>query len=887
MAENKANAADQTNDTESKASTRRQNSVWPLRDIKEPHENDVLYGRGGGTNHHSGNKRYRKMVEDRKLDYVNSKRLDKPLIACEIIREWRAQDPTGRFLKQSETTGLWFDVGDRKAREKTSQALREKAPLIRKQQEQQMKGTGVKLDDKNKGIGGNESDYHPSSEDDIPIPHNRNRVGFSDPPESEMSDPKLIKRSILMRDHSLGREYLKPDESVTIEGFSWDGPSGSGNLEKKKQNPSTSHLTVQFEGPAPEQGNNWNREHAPPSHYPEPNDAIIPAKPLKGREHSLAANPLTNVVTDVPIDPRFIGWDNPNPGHIFPLPLKNIHSHNNSPTAIERTSSGGSSSKFFPETNALYRSWSGGDGMMYPYGHESSFRSTSGQSDDYRRPSPYDPILQPQYSNNVRFPSATMDDNVVFSRSSSIQSEDFRQPTRANSFPPPPMQSGVPYNRPPDYPEPSLEREVSPNFPSGVFDNHENNMPPPSWVAPNQYFNHSPHDTPHSSFTDMPISPQPPGRPQRSTSRMSWEATMSLGRNKRSSSITAQQSQSKKVETACEDGDKPSTATLKPELRKEMSMGTFLNGVFDASNSNLPDTEAPQSGEKSNVKSSQKAPAKDGDTTQSYPESLPVTKKNDETSPSAKNIGINNSTPNETNNSASKDEKKDETVDTHYSKPLVLSDRYSSIGTFVPNDENFLDVPLQDKASQSGQTIVVSDHEEITSVEPTVEPPLSDWLNQSNTKPIAYDSNPLVSKNINDMASAEPSNTENIPDNIDYIASVKRPNPIKRATSNQNEDVFTKRDLKLTKRLLISRDESKSSDADENSLSTDNQFNNLGTDNQLIAQKDDEDIKRLSLSMGSSKLVDSSNKPSLLKGTDRVSTMDIIAADMKSWIDNI
>ena len=24
---------------------------WPLRNIKEPHENDVMFGRGGGTNH--------------------------------------------------------------------------------------------------------------------------------------------------------------------------------------------------------------------------------------------------------------------------------------------------------------------------------------------------------------------------------------------------------------------------------------------------------------------------------------------------------------------------------------------------------------------------------------------------------------------------------------------------------------------------------------------------------------------------------------------------------------------------------------------------------------------------------------------------------------------
>lgn len=108
---------------------------WPVKNIKEPHDNDVMYGRGGGTNHHPGNKKYRKMVEDRKLEYVNSKRLDKPLVALEIIRYWRSQLPPGRFLKLDEKTGLWHDVGDKKAREKTSQALREKAPMIRKLQE--------------------------------------------------------------------------------------------------------------------------------------------------------------------------------------------------------------------------------------------------------------------------------------------------------------------------------------------------------------------------------------------------------------------------------------------------------------------------------------------------------------------------------------------------------------------------------------------------------------------------------------------------------------------------------------------------------------------------------------------------------------------------------
>lgn len=48
-------------------------SNWPTENVKDPCINDVLYGRGGGTNHHEGNKRYRKMVESRKVDYSTPK----------------------------------------------------------------------------------------------------------------------------------------------------------------------------------------------------------------------------------------------------------------------------------------------------------------------------------------------------------------------------------------------------------------------------------------------------------------------------------------------------------------------------------------------------------------------------------------------------------------------------------------------------------------------------------------------------------------------------------------------------------------------------------------------------------------------------------------------
>ena len=37
----------------------------------------------------------------------------------------RRQTPPGRFLAKASATGLWHDVGDGKAREKTSQALQD------------------------------------------------------------------------------------------------------------------------------------------------------------------------------------------------------------------------------------------------------------------------------------------------------------------------------------------------------------------------------------------------------------------------------------------------------------------------------------------------------------------------------------------------------------------------------------------------------------------------------------------------------------------------------------------------------------------------------------------------------------------------------------------
>ena len=90
-----------------------------------------MCGRGGGSNNHPGNESFRELVNEVKVPYVNCPKREKPLIARRIVEAVRNQTPPGRFLSKNVKSGLWKDIGDGKAREKTSQALREGAPIIR------------------------------------------------------------------------------------------------------------------------------------------------------------------------------------------------------------------------------------------------------------------------------------------------------------------------------------------------------------------------------------------------------------------------------------------------------------------------------------------------------------------------------------------------------------------------------------------------------------------------------------------------------------------------------------------------------------------------------------------------------------------------------------
>lgn len=101
--------------------------------VRTPNCNDVLSGRGGRINSHSGNVHFREMVESLKRDYLDprTKKLEKARIAARLVATIRRLDPPGKFLKEDPHTGMWVEIGDERAWKKAGQALRESAPEIR------------------------------------------------------------------------------------------------------------------------------------------------------------------------------------------------------------------------------------------------------------------------------------------------------------------------------------------------------------------------------------------------------------------------------------------------------------------------------------------------------------------------------------------------------------------------------------------------------------------------------------------------------------------------------------------------------------------------------------------------------------------------------------
>jgi hypothetical protein len=89
---------------------------------------DVLCGRGGRSNHHPGNKRYRHVVSEMKMMYRRSEaKAIKTDLSRAIVEH--CCNYGGRFIKNDSKSGRYYVLTKAEARKKTSQALRETKAL--------------------------------------------------------------------------------------------------------------------------------------------------------------------------------------------------------------------------------------------------------------------------------------------------------------------------------------------------------------------------------------------------------------------------------------------------------------------------------------------------------------------------------------------------------------------------------------------------------------------------------------------------------------------------------------------------------------------------------------------------------------------------------------
>ena len=101
-------------------------------------DNDVLLGRGGLSNKHPGNRRYRQEIEDAKAVYRSASKDEKTQWAELLVASVRRYG--GRFLEKDKDNGRWYIVPDIVARRKAGQALREdNTPESRKDKRERYK----------------------------------------------------------------------------------------------------------------------------------------------------------------------------------------------------------------------------------------------------------------------------------------------------------------------------------------------------------------------------------------------------------------------------------------------------------------------------------------------------------------------------------------------------------------------------------------------------------------------------------------------------------------------------------------------------------------------------------------------------------------------------
>lgn len=98
--------------------------MTPLGESYQPTSFDVICARGRIAVNHTGNKRFKLIVESSLQRYSNApSKLAKSAIVSDIVETIRQSSPGGGFVKKEGS--MWYEAGDHLAREKVGQCLRD------------------------------------------------------------------------------------------------------------------------------------------------------------------------------------------------------------------------------------------------------------------------------------------------------------------------------------------------------------------------------------------------------------------------------------------------------------------------------------------------------------------------------------------------------------------------------------------------------------------------------------------------------------------------------------------------------------------------------------------------------------------------------------------
>eukprot|EP00934_Nitzschia_sp_Nitz4_P000853 Nitzschia sp. Nitz4//scaffold14_size191712//91472//92862//NITZ4_001721-RA/size191712-snap-gene-0.136-mRNA-1//1//CDS//3329536921//853//frame0 len=113
-----------------------------------PSDRDVVCGWARQNHRHAGNQRFRKIVDQSAPLYVAAKsKLEKTQVIAAVVERVRRESPGGGFVKKDFQTGLWYEIGDDKARDKVGHAIRRSIEENKKRKTKVKAALGKALED--------------------------------------------------------------------------------------------------------------------------------------------------------------------------------------------------------------------------------------------------------------------------------------------------------------------------------------------------------------------------------------------------------------------------------------------------------------------------------------------------------------------------------------------------------------------------------------------------------------------------------------------------------------------------------------------------------------------------------------------------------------------